>query len=126
MKIERRKFTRYRLPMDTIFFYTNYPSMRGWIKNISFGGTAFEYALVNDHEVEPEITLTLMGDKLPFYLPDIPCKIIYDINIDNNSSKFSRPKARLFGVQYKKLDRDMQDKLAYFLSSEIIIRNLEV
>jgi hypothetical protein len=61
MKIERRKYVRYRLPINELFFYSNYLSIHGWIKDISFGGMAFEYSPIGDCEVEPEITVTLIG-----------------------------------------------------------------
>lgn len=125
MKIERRKFARYRLPIDAVFFYSNNPSIHGCIKDISFGGTAFEYAPIGDHDIEPEISLILMGDKFPFYLPDIRCKIIYDIKISSNHRIFNGPEARRCGVEFKKPDPDIQEKITDLLRSEVIKKNSE-
>jgi len=118
MKNERREFVRYQVKTHTIFLYSNYSPVKGWVKDISKGGMSFEYTPFEECEPKPEISLILAGDTLPFYLPDIPCKTIYDIKVDKNDRPFKGTGTRCCGVQYTKLDPEMQEKLNSLLNSK--------
>ena len=121
MNIERRKFVRYRIAPHTIFLYSNNSPVKGWVRDISKGGMAFEYTPMEECEPKPEISLILMGDAIPFYLPDMPCKTVYDIKVDKNDRPFKGTGNRRCGVQYENLDSEMQEKLEFLLSSELIL-----
>jgi c-di-GMP-binding flagellar brake protein YcgR len=120
MKNERREFERYRIPGDTLYLFSNDSAIKGWVKDISKGGMAFEYIPVEGYKPKPKIELILAGDQIPFYLPDMSCKTIYDIKINNNVSTFRGSETRLCGVQYEKLETGMKEKLKLLLSSEVI------
>ncbi|MFO7555482.1 MAG: PilZ domain-containing protein [Desulfobacterales bacterium] len=123
MKIKRRKFVRYHVRPHTIFLYSNNSPVKGWVKDISSGGMAFEYTQIEGCEPKPESSLILMGDAIPFYLPDLPCKTIYCTKV-NNSGRLGRVlQKRRCGVQYEKLDPELQEKITDLLSSEVIIDN---
>lgn len=125
MKIERRKFVRRQIPPDTIFLFSNNSPVKGWVSDISKGGMAFEYTPIEGCEPKPEIRLILMGDEIPFYLPDLPCKTIYSTKV-NNSGRLGRGlQKRRCGVEFKKHDPDIQEKITDLLSSEVIIDNSE-
>jgi hypothetical protein len=121
MKNERREFVRYQIKPDTIFIYSNYSPVNGWVKDVCKEGMAFEYILNDGCEPKPEIRLILTGDEVPFYLPDLFCKTIYDVEVDKNS-RASKKRIGLHrcGVKYEKLDPEIQEKLADLLSNEAI------
>jgi c-di-GMP-binding flagellar brake protein YcgR len=121
MNIEHRKFARYQIPSDTIFLYSNHSPIHGWVKDVSYGGMAFEYTLTDDCEIKPKIRLILAGESFPFYLSDIPCKVIHDIKISKNDRAVKGTETRRCGVQYEKLDTEMQEKLKFLLSSELML-----
>lgn len=120
MNVERREFVRFKIRPHTIFLYSNDSSIKGWVKDISNGGMAFEYTPIEGYEPKPKINLILMGDTIPFYLPDIPCKTIYNIKVDKNDRPFKSTHIRRCGVQYEKLDPEMIEKLAFLMSSQVI------
>jgi len=124
MNIERRKFVRRQIHPHAIFLYSNYSPFKGWATDISKGGMAFEYTPIEGCEPKPEIRLILAGDAFPFYLPDIPCKTIYDIEIDNSGRLFKVTGKRRCGVQYEKLDPEMQEKLTFLLDSKDILQGM--
>jgi len=120
VKIERRKFSRSKVPNDMLYLFSIDSEIKGWVKDISKGGVSFVYTPNEDYAPKPKVMFILAGDEIPFYLPDILCKIIYDIKIDNDDSIFGGSKTRRCGVQYEKLDPEMQEKLVDLLSNEAI------
>jgi len=120
MNNERREFVRYQIKPHTVFLFSNYSPVKGWVKDISRGGMSFEYTPSEECEPKPEISLILVGDAFPFYLPDLPCKTIYDIKVDKNHRPFKTTGIRRCGVQYTKLDPEMQEKLEFLLSSDLM------
>ena len=124
MKIERRKFTRYPVQSDAIYLFSNHSPVKGWVKDISEGGMAFEYTPIEGCKPKQKIRLILAGDAFPFYLPDISCKTIYDIKVNKNDRTFKGTGTRHCGVQFGRLDTGMKEKLADLLSSEVIRSDL--
>ena len=125
MNIERRKFVRHQIRPHTIFLFSNYSPVKGWVKDISEGGMAFEYSPPEECEPNSEINLILAGDALPFYLSDISCKTIYDIKADKDIRPSRSTGIRHCGVQFARLDSEMKEKLGYLMSNESIMRNSE-
>ena len=125
MKNERREFVRYQIKPNTIFIYSNYSPVQGWGKDICKEGMAFEYMLNGECEPKPEIKLILLSETLPFYLAELPCKTIYDVevdkNIENNKKRFG---LRRCGVKFEKLDQEMQEKLSDLLSNEAMLSGM--
>ena len=121
MENERREFVRYPIKPHTIFLYSNNSPVKGWIKDISKGGMSFEYTPSEECEPKPEIKLILAGDTLPFYLPDIPCKTIYDIKVEKNDRPFKITGTRRCGVLFEKRDSEMQEKLTFLFKSEVVM-----
>jgi c-di-GMP-binding flagellar brake protein YcgR len=122
MNNERREFVRYQLKPNTIFIYSNYAPVQGWSKDICKEGMAFEYMLGDGCEPKPEIRLILTGDKFPFYLPDLVCKTIYDIEVDKDvKHNKKRYGLRRCGVKFESVDPTMQEKLTFLLNSEAVM-----
>ena len=124
MNIDRREFVRHQIRPHKIFLFSNHSPVKGWGKDISKGGMAFEYIPTEDCEPKSEIRLILAGDEVPFYLPDLFCKTIYDVEVDKNSGSSKRIGLRRCGVKYKKLDPEMQEKLTFLLSSEVMLSGM--
>jgi c-di-GMP-binding flagellar brake protein YcgR len=125
MNIERRKPVRYQIKPHTIFVYSAYAPVQGWGKDICKEGMAFEYMSNGECEPKPEIRLILTGDAFPFYLPDLPCKTIYDVEVDNNVvHDKKRYGLRRCGMKFEKLDPDMQEKLTFLLNSKHILQKM--
>ena len=121
MNSERREFVRYQIKPHTVFLYSNYSPVNGWVKDICKGGMAFEYIPNDVCEPKPEIRLFLTVEVVPFYLSDLFCKTIYDIEVDKNDGSPKRIGLHRCGVQYEKLDPELQEKLTFLLSSEIML-----
>ena len=122
MKIERRQFRRYQFPDDTLCIFSNYSPVKGWVRDISEGGMAFEYTPIEGCEPKPEIRLILSCDAFPFYLPDISCKTICDIKANINDRQFKGTGTRHCSLQFGRLDTGMKEKLADLLSSKLMRR----
>ena len=124
MNKERREFVRYRIKPHTIFVYSANAPVQGWGKDICKEGMAFEYMSDDGCEPKPKIKLILTGDEFLFYLSELPCKTIYDVEVDKNSGSSKRIGLRRCGVKYKKLDPEMQEKLTFLLSSEVMLSGM--
>ena len=121
MNVERRKYSRHQVLSKSIFLYSNHSTMQGWLKDIGFGGIAFEYIPNDNCEIQPEIKLILMGDEIPFYFPEITYKVIHDTKISKNDGAVKKNGTRRCGLQYKKLDAGLQDRLKVQLSNKIMM-----
>ena len=124
MNLERREFVRYRIKPNTIFLYSNYSPVQGWVKDICRDGMAFEYISNGECEPKPEIRLILTGDEFPFYLPDLFCKTIYAVEVNKNDGSSKGTGIQRCGVKYEKLDPDMQEKLTFLLNSKQILQEI--
>ena len=120
MNINRRAFARYPVPSNAICLGRTYARVKGWLKDISRGGMAFEYTPIDDCEPKPKIRLILAGDAIPFYLPDVTCKTVYDVKVNNDDRPFKGTGRRQCGLQFERLDAGMKDQLALLLSSDIL------
>jgi len=113
MEAERRKFRRL-LAQDLTFavlrpHFTNL----GKVKDISEGGLAFEYILnETQNPASTEIDIFVSGNR--FYLPRIPCKIIYDMEIVEEYESVER---RRCGLQFGALTKEQAAKLDFFLKN---------
>ena len=122
MNKERREFVRYPIKPRTIFVYSANAPVQGWGKDICKEGMAFEYISDDGCEPKPEIKLILTGDEFLFYLSELPCKTIYDVEVDKNVEHDNkRYGLRRCGVKFEKLDPEMQEKLTFLLSSEVML-----
>ena len=122
MNNERREFVRYQIKPNTIFLYSNYAPVQGWGKDICKEGMAFEYMSDDGCEPKPEIKLILTCDIFPFYLSELPCKTIYDLEVDKNAEhNKKRIGLRRCGVKFEIVDPSMQEKLTFLLKSEAVM-----
>ena len=119
---DRREFIRYKIKPNTIFLYSNYSPVNGWVRDICKEGMAFEYISNGECEPKAKIRLILTGDKFPFYLPDLVCKTIYNTEADNKNNWLSkRPGLQRCGVKFETDDPTMQEKLTFLFKSEAVM-----
>ena len=95
----------------------------GKIKNISKKGLSCEYLNhkdINNDIKEIEIDILLTDGN--FYMPMIPCKIIYDYKSPNNKSYNinENMECRRCGIKFTKLHDKHKQKLNHFLKYHVI------
>jgi len=121
METENRKYARCRVPGDMFYLFSKESGINGWVRDISKGGISFEYISFEEIALESKIELIMASDKIPFYLPDIKCKIIH-ITPKNNSDHAVRDyQIRRCGVQYERLDARMNEKLTILLCKDFML-----
>ena len=112
MEAERRKFRR-RLPQELTFAILRpHFTKLGKVKDISRGGLAFEYILNGTQYTGSSGIDIFSGDR--FYLPRIPSKIVYDMEIVGQYQDVERWRC---GLQFGDLTEDQAAKLDLFLQN---------
>ena len=125
MKNERREFVRYPIKPHAIFVYSANAPVQGWGKDICKEGMAFEYMSDDGCEPKPKIKLILTGDEFLFYLSELPCKTIYNVEVDKDvEHDKKRYGLRRCGVKFEKLDSDIQEKMTFLLNSKHILQKM--
>lgn len=89
------------------------------MRDISSGGIAFEYISIAELTPESMISIIITCDRISFYLPDIPCKIVYVTNINTGNPSCAESRLRRCGLQYATLDIRMKEKLSLLLCNEV-------
>lgn len=119
MNTERRQFRRFLADDRAFACLRPHFERLGKIKDISRGGLAFEY-LCNDgcREEPSEIDIFLSGDG--FYLPNMPCRVVYDFQIGEDVTSISTLQDRRCGVQFSQITEGQKSKLQLFLNKYII------
>jgi len=88
----------------------------GRIRDISRGGLAFEYVCSEGgREESSAIDIFLSGQG--FYLPEIPCKVVYDFHMGADLPSISEFQERRCGVEFGKLTEEQERKLELFFST---------
>jgi len=119
VETERRKFMRF-LAQDTAFAVLRpHFTKLGKIKDISEGGLSFQYvAYERQKEESSGIDIFLTVNR--FYLGRIPCKIRYEIKLDERYQiPIDRIERRRCGVQFGQFTEEQAAKLEFFLKNHI-------
>ena len=94
----------------------------GTMKDISLGGTSFEYIMYDDtlNEASRREKIDIFISRKGFHLTDVPCDIVYDIPV--NTMSVSPLFARNFicrrcGVKFKELTEEHEEKIISFLEN---------
>jgi hypothetical protein len=97
--LECRNSFRYQ-PLNEdlqVLFHRN--SSFGWVRDISTVGLSFDYLPnINSPSIE-KITIVSEGN-IPFFLPQIPCKTIYDIHFNDALVPYSPVVFRRHGIEF--------------------------
>lgn len=116
MSAERRKYVRF-LAKDTAFAALRSGFKKvGRIKDISIGGLAFSYFSetyeMNSDSHVSQVDIFLSGNG--FHLPNVPCKIVYDITNSENGKGFLVNMSRV-GLKFGELAENQLEQLSYFI-----------
>ncbi|MFC1591823.1 hypothetical protein ACFL43_04810 [Thermodesulfobacteriota bacterium] len=115
MGFDQREFVRLEASDDAFAALGQGYVRVGKIKDISLGGSSFEY--ITDLEVQQvsldEIDIFITGQE--FYVAGIPCNIVYDIPMVN-SNVFAKPfLTKRCGVKFGVLSEDQITQMHVFL-----------
>lgn len=116
--IEHRRYSRHLPPVNTFAALGEEYAKVGKVKNISLGGLSFEYICGEDiTQNSSQIDLFVVGNF--FHLYNVPCKMIYDIQIhvphvENHFTKILT--TNRCGIQFKVLSDDVLVQLKLFLN----------
>ena len=116
MDIEQRKYVRLSVQGNTFAALSGFDKV-GKVNDISEKGLAFSYLIEGikagfDRDFS-EVDIFLSGES--FYLPKVPCKIVYDI-IEFKSNKNNSIIKRRCGLHFGELTKSQSDLLELFLN----------
>ena len=123
MNSEQRKYSRYMVKDSAFVVFRPDFKILGKIKDISKKGLACEYLnhmdFSNDLK-EIEIDIFLVNGN--FYMPMIPCKIIYDYkSLNSTSQNFNDViECRRCGINFKTLHDKHKQKLKLLLKHYVV------
>ena len=109
MIFERRSHERFPVKQGVYALLKNSASKLGQIENISKGGLAFMY-INGGEKIHGSLLLDIFLSGHGFYLKDIPCNKISDVQVESKSP-FSDFKMRHLGVQFSQLNPDQSNRL---------------
>jgi hypothetical protein len=117
-KADRRQSRRYAVNGD--IFLTFWPSLDriGRLKDVSGGGVAFEYAVLNDKEKVADVEVNIFAAQPSnFMLWRVPCKVVYDEKIDLPT--LAGIETRRCGLQFESLSKRHSELLNILLTQHI-------
>ena len=123
MQTEQRKYIRYIIKNAAFAVFRPEFQILGKIKDISKKGLACEYLNHKDFNNDiKEIEIDILLTNSNFYMPMVPCKIIYDNKSPNNPSYDINKtmECRRCGMKFKKLHDKHKQNLNLFLKYHVI------
>lgn len=116
MNTERRQFRRFLADDRSFACLRPHFGKLGKIKDISRGGLAFEYICTKGSEEKSSaIDIFLSGDR--FYLPKMPCRVVYDLQKGEDLTSISNFQVRKCGLEFGELTGEQKYKLKLFLNT---------
>jgi hypothetical protein len=119
--VEGRKYKRFQAKKGA--FATIWPNYtkEGPIIDISEGGLAFCHSVEKDSTNGSKEVDIFWYDK-SFYLDSIPCKIVYEVEIENKALSVPE-RMRRIGLKFIGISPGKLSRLNYFLKNYTIIGN---
>jgi len=117
MFFDKRTFARFSPRRDVFAALGRGMTKIGKIKDISKGGSAFEYIIHADIKQKSarDLDIFIPGDE--FYLADIPCSVVYDLPI-NRDNTFTAPFiAKRCGIKFCDLSEEQISMIENLLSN---------
>jgi len=112
-----RRFVRFQVPEDEFQLIRQNNNTIGWLQDISHHGLSYEYIAVEKQQVDLE-DIGIFSDKNKgIFLPGLSCKVVYDINVDEESETFSVFNFRRRGLKYRTLTKGQKDRLVYLINN---------
>ena len=113
----RRLFARFQVPEDEFQLIRQNNRTIGWLKDISLHGLSYEYIATEKQQVDLE-DIGIFSDKNKgIFLQGLSCKVVYDINVDEESETFSVFNFRRRGLKYRTLTKGQKDRLVYLINN---------
>jgi len=118
MEQERRVKER-RQPKATTFVALRPEFVKlGKLMDISSSGLCFEYIAKGDVDQGPdtmELDMFISGNG--YYLPNVPCRLAYDVRTEKEMTFMAGLEYRRCGLQFARLSEKQMDQLEYFLQN---------
>jgi hypothetical protein len=118
MDIKQRKYQRFSVQDDAFAALKNDIEKIGRVNDISIKGLALTYlserVKTGSYRDDSEVEIFLTGNK--FYLPKVPCKIVYDI-IDPKSDKNHSIMTRRCGLHFGEFSKSQLEQLELFIKN---------
>ena len=112
-----RRFVRFQVAEDEFQLIRQNTSTIGWLKDISHHGLSYEYIAAERQQVELE-EIGIFSDTIKgIFLSGLSCKVVYDINVVEESETFSVFNFRRRGLRYRTLTKGQRDRLVYLLNN---------
>ena len=124
---EKRKFFRYEISEMLFLVFARNSRRLGMVRNISMGGVAFEYIVYDDTSPSvykgDRIEINMFKRDWEFFVEKIPCKIVYDVQTENDFNPYSYVKTRCCGLQFSDLNEKQRKKLVnlVFMNAKKIV-----
>lgn len=132
MEDERRERDR-RQPKSPTFVALRPEFVKlGKLVDISSSGLSFEYIAKGDVVSPPDtLKLDMFIGANGYYLPNVPCQLVYDVIIEKKSKLMVDLEYRRCGLQFARMSQRQIDQLEYYLrhhtkSGEFEIRKTEL
>ena len=118
MTTERRKQERYE-PQDVTFVAMRPDFTRlGKLLDISRGGLCFQYMAKEYQNVAtPSSDIDIFTSGSEYYLPGVPCKVIYDADVTKKMASFIDVKYRRCGLKFLNLSQEQVNQLDSYLKT---------
>jgi hypothetical protein len=116
MNAERREKARYRPKKMTFIAIKPEFVKLGKILDISEGGLCFQYLVKDDQSADtPALEADIFMSENGYYLPDVPCKMVWDTPIQQDMTFPTGFQSRRCGLQFTRLTKAQKGKLEQFL-----------
>ncbi len=114
---DRRRFVRFQVAEDEFQLIRQNTDTIGWPNEISHRGLSYEYIAATKQQVDLE-DIGIFSDKMRgIFLPGLPCKVVYDIDVVEESESFSVFNFRRRGLKYRTLTKGQKDRLVYLINN---------
>lgn len=112
-----RRFVRFQVSEDEFQLIRQNNNTIGWLKDISHHGLSYEYIAAEKQQADLE-DIGIFSDKIKgIFLPGLSCKVVYDINVDEESETFSVFNFRRRGLKYRALTKGQKDRLVHLINN---------
>lgn len=120
MKSERRKSTRYIVKDNEFRVFNQGSKIAGKVIDISKGGLAYRYQPDYGDKRESNLYDIISVGPQRFYLFNIACKTIYDINEPAGNQSAADTERRRRGLQFIKLTENQTGKFELLMKTYVI------
>lgn len=116
IQTERRESVRLRPKLETFVALRPEFSTLGKLLDVNKKGLCFQYLTKNKPEDTPDtINIDMFDSDNGYYLPNIPCRMIYDEKSKTEMTYIIGLEYRRCGLRFGQLSREQMDQLYVYL-----------